>query len=84
MGGRAGVIRALRFELALNRVKQVIRLQSTTISDVFNGFETGIRALDVGNRDGTVEGNNRGIIDLEQLVVKRKDVRPIGGFEIFG
>ena len=43
-----------------------------------DGRQCHLRAVKLGDRDGPVEGDDRGGVEVDELVVEGEDLRPVG------
>ena len=64
-------------QISSRGVVRVVAVQLKRVHD----RERGGRAVDLADRDGAVEGHDRGRSDREQLVVEGDDLRPVGLLE---
>src|SRR5206468_2045938 len=64
-------------------VIEVIRFQFVGVGNGGDGVQTGLRAVDVRDDDGAVQSDDGGVIEFDEAIVHREDLRPIGGFVIF-
>src|SRR5687768_2563701 len=75
--GRGDIkIPELYFELAQDRVEQVVGVQRLSVADCLDGFDAGARAADVRQGHGAVQRDHRRAIELDELVVERKYLPP--------
>ena len=49
-----------------------------------DGRQSYLRTVKLGDRDGPVEGDDRGGVEADELVVEGDDLRPVGGAYIAG
>ena len=70
------------FEFAEHRVEQIVRIQFIEISNLSHSLESGFWPMDVGDGHGTIESHDRRLIEFNEPIVKRKDLRPIGRFVV--
>src|SRR5439155_8014887 len=61
-------------------VEQVISVQRVEVANDSDGVQPGARSVDVCDHDGAIEGDDRRIVELDQAIVKRENLRPIGRF----
>ena len=63
------VVPELLLELAYNRMEKVMRFDAFAARDRVDGVERGLRAVDMRDGNGTVEGDDRRWIAPMQLIV---------------
>jgi len=77
LGGGAVVVQA-RVEFAGDGMEQMERVETVGVGDGFECVESGLRAVDVSDRDGAVEfDDGRGFQGEEEIVVG-EDAGPVG------
>ena len=72
----------LFLELAEHGVQQIVGTQLFAVLNGFNRFNTGCRPMNIRHRHGAIERNNWRVVELQQLVIQRKNLSPIGRFII--
>lgn len=80
--GGSGKVFELGLEFAEDSVEEVVRFQGLAIADGGNGVDACLGPVDLGNGHGTVQAYDGRVVDLDELIVERKDARPIGGLVI--
>src|SRR5207249_7021326 len=68
-----------RLQFAQHSVKQVIGIQLVQILNGRNGIKAGLWPVDVGNDNSAIEGDHWRIIELNQAIIKRQNLPPVGG-----
>ena len=72
----------LFLELAKHSVQQIVRIQLFAILNGSHRFNAGLRSMNIRHRHSAIERNDRRIVQLQQLVIQRKNPSPIGRFII--
>ena len=70
------------FEFTEHGIKQVIGTQFTEIANPPYSLEPGFWSTDVCDGDGAIESYDRRLIQFNEPIIKRKDLRPIGRFVV--
>lgn len=72
------VVPELLLELAYDRMEKVMRFDAFAARDRVDGVERSLRAVDMRDGNGTVEGDDRRWIAPMQLIVMAQNAFPIG------
>src|SRR6202043_3638297 len=54
------------------------------VLETVDGRQCHLRAVELGDRDGPVEDDDRGEVEADELVVEGDDLRPVGGAYVAG
>src|SRR4051812_42367106 len=82
MFGGSLEVATLRFKFSKDRVKEIVRFQRLTISNRGDCFDPGFWSVHLSDGDCAVEGDDRGIVEFNQMVIKGKNAMPISAFII--
>ena len=79
VGGGFRVL-VFKMELAEDCVEEVVAAEAVADCRGFEEGDGGCRAVDAGESDGAVQGDDGRGVPIKELVVEGEDTRPVGGF----
>ena len=65
-------------EFAQRGVEKVIGIKGLEVFNGGDGFETGLGAVNFGQRNGAVQGHDRRIVEFHQAVIQGENLLPVG------
>jgi hypothetical protein len=68
----------LLFKIHRSRCRGGMRIQLIAAVNRLRRFNARLRSIDIRHREGAIQGNNRRVIELQQLIVQGENLSPIG------
>src|SRR5215467_14451196 len=79
---RARLLTAAQSAQQVGACRMVGVVVGQRVLEMFDGRQCHRRAVELGDRDGPVEGDDRGGVEADELVVEGDDLRPVGVAEV--